>query len=63
MKRLEQGAIEMSTLLLLLLLLLLSSVGQVDYTVIYLDDEFAIEYDCSTMLGLFTTPEGRPGDF
>ncbi|XP_070196836.1 apolipoprotein D-like [Littorina saxatilis] len=29
-------------------------VPKVDYTVIYLDDEFAIEYDCSTFLGLLT---------
>ena len=28
--------------------------AQVDYTVIYLDEEFAIEYDCSTMLGFIT---------
>ena len=28
--------------------------AQVDYTVIHLDEEFAIEYDCSTMLGVFT---------
>nr|KAG5711655.1 hypothetical protein BaRGS_016837 [Batillaria attramentaria] len=28
--------------------------GKVDYTVIYLDDEFAIEYDCSTLIGLYT---------
>ncbi|KAK7503899.1 hypothetical protein BaRGS_00005022 [Batillaria attramentaria] len=27
---------------------------KVDYTVIYLDDEFAIEYDCSTLIGLYT---------
>ncbi|XP_076467579.1 apolipoprotein D-like [Babylonia areolata] len=27
---------------------------KVDYTVIYLDDDFAIEYDCSSMFGLIT---------
>jgi len=27
---------------------------KVDYTVIYLDEDYAVEYDCSTLLGLLT---------